>query len=240
MMRKSIFRGAGLTCAGLALTAMFVGGAATARGQEFTLVLGQNQNLGGTNWTFTASDSNLSGQGGDQASSIENNDSSAWVVYEHDTFGGRGYCIDPGEFVTNLHIGILGFGDRISSVERLGQSLCFFRPEFVGRQSIGPGGSNRVILGQHQSLGGTNWTFTASDSNLSGQGGDQASSLNNNDSRAWVVYEHDTFGGRGYCINTGSEVSDLHSGILSFGDKISSVRRLGTSSCFGYPSFGLP
>jgi Beta/Gamma crystallin len=237
MMRKSISRGAGLACAGLILASMFVGGAATAHGQVPGLVLGQHQSLSGTNWTFTASDSNISGQGGDEASSIRNNSDQAWVVYEHDTFGGRGYCIDPGEFVTNLHIGILGFGDRISSVEAIGQ-LCFFHPEFVGKQSIAPGGSNRVILGRHQSLGGTNWTFTASDSNISGQGGDEASSLSNNDSRAWVVYEHDTFGGRGYCINTGREVSDLHSGIFGFGDKISSVRRLGTSSCFGFPSFG--
>jgi Beta/Gamma crystallin len=241
MMRKSIFWGVGLACAALALSSMLVGGAATARAADPVLVLGQNQNLSGTNWAFTGSDSNLSGQGGDQASSIKNNDPlNAWVVYENDSFGGRGYCIDPGELVTNLHISILNFGDRISSVEQLGQAKCTFRPEFFGVYSIAPGGSNRLILGRNQSLGGTNWAFTGSDSNLSGQGGDQASSIRNDDSRAWVVHENDGFGGRGYCITAGNEVSDLHSGILGFGDKISSVRRLGTPDCWGQPSFDWP
>jgi hypothetical protein len=240
MMRKSISLWAGLTCAVLALSSMFVGGAATARGDDFALVLGQNQNLGGTNWSFTERDPDLRGQGGDSASSIKNNSFQAWLVFEDNTTGGgggRGYCIDPGEFVTDLHIGILNFGDRISSVEPLGESACSFFPEFLGKPSRLPSGSNRVILGQNQNLRGTNWAFTANDSNLAGQGGDSASSIKNDDSRAWVVYEHDTFGGRGYCINTGILVIDLHRSILSFGDKISSVRRLNTSSCAGFPSF---
>jgi hypothetical protein len=240
MMRKPISWVAGLACAGLALSSMFVGGAATARGDESALVLGQNQNLGGTNWSFTERDPDLSGQGGDSASSIRNNSFQAWLVFENNTVGGgggRGYCIDPGEFVTDLHISILNFGDRISSVEPLGESGCSFFPEFLGKPSRLPSDSNRVILGQDQNLRGTNWTFTASDSNLSGQGGDSASSIKNDDSRAWVVYEHDTFRGRGYCINTGIEEFDLHRGILGFGDKISSVRRLSTSSCAGFPSF---
>ena len=67
---------------------------------------------------------------------------------------------------------------------------------------------------------------------------DKASRLwNKYTCNAWVVYDDSNFGDRRYCIRPRQTV-DLHREQWNFGDKISSIRKLGNGSCSGYPTFG--
>ena len=238
------------TGAALVVATVLAGGAAPARGAPAQdapaqgaaaadeLILGRHQNLGGTTWRFTANDANTSDRGSDEASSLRNVSTTvAWVVYEHYDYQGRGYCVDAGETVPDLHLSILGFGDRISSVRKIDRGECFNYPQFYGSVGVPAPVNDVLIVGQNQRLGGTRWTFRFGDADIEGYGGDSASSLKNDSHDAWVVYEHDTFRGRGYCLRAGSEVSDLHLSILGFGDRISSVQRLTTPDCHQFPAF---
>jgi hypothetical protein len=96
--------------------------------------------------------------------------------------------------------------------------------------------SGVLRIGQNQSLGGLNWTYSQSNSDL-GEAGDRASSVWNESDSAWVMYQHDTFEGRHYCIRPDEKVSDLHRPQWQFGDMASSVRRLPTTECGRYPAF---
>jgi len=97
-----------------------------------SLTLGQNQSLGGLNWTFTESNRDLSSTGSeDRASSLRVTGNSAWVVYQHDNNGGRTYCILPGQSITDLHHSWWQFGDSISSVQRLIGPNCLNFPMFL-------------------------------------------------------------------------------------------------------------
>jgi hypothetical protein len=102
---------------------------ATAQAETGVLRIGQTQRLGGLNWTYSVSNSDLGGAG-DRASSVRNESDSAWVMYQHDTFEGRRYCIRPDEYVTNLHNAQWQFGDTTSSVKRLTTSSCAGYPAF--------------------------------------------------------------------------------------------------------------
>lgn len=53
---------------------------------------------------------------------------------------------------------------------------------------------------------------------------------------AWVLYDDKNYEDRRYCIKPGQEI-DLHDSRWNFGDKISSIKRLATRSCSGYPTF---
>jgi hypothetical protein len=89
-------------------------------------------------------------------------------------------------------------------------------------------------LGEHQNLGGQVWFFDGSRSSIGGAN-DEASSALNDDTVAWVVYQHSSYRGRELCLTPGRYIADFHGSWLDFGDKISSVKRLGTSSCEGHP-----
>ncbi|NEY32592.1 hypothetical protein GTU99_10375 [Streptomyces sp. PRKS01-65] len=93
-----------------------------------------------------------------------------------------------------------------------------------------------LLLGQHQNLGGSVWYFPGSKADI-GSAGDKASSAKNDDTVAWLLFDDKNFSDRRYCLAPGYYVKDLHFGSWNFGDKISSVKRLTTSSCSGHPTF---
>ncbi|MEV7007880.1 hypothetical protein [Streptosporangium sp. NPDC051022] len=66
---------------------------------------------------------------------------------------------------------------------------------------------------------------------------DRASALENNDWSAWVVYDDRNFQDRRYCIRGWETVNVLGAPQWKFNDKISSVKRLNSRSCAGYPTF---
>ncbi|MET9552267.1 hypothetical protein [Streptomyces sp. NPDC006645] len=93
-----------------------------------------------------------------------------------------------------------------------------------------------LVLGEHQDLGGAQWNYTSSQTRL-GSAGDRASSVRNRDVVAWVLYDDTGHADRHYCIPAGGYIPNLHDGRWNFGDKTSSVKRLGSNSCRGYPTF---
>lgn len=66
---------------------------------------------------------------------------------------------------------------------------------------------------------------------------DRASSIENNDWSAWVVYDDRNFQDRRYCIRPWEKVNVLGAPQWKFNDKISSVKRLNSYDCDGYPTF---
>jgi hypothetical protein len=66
---------------------------------------------------------------------------------------------------------------------------------------------------------------------------DRASSIENNDWSAWVVYDDRNFQDRRYCIRPKEKVNVLGAPQWKFNDKISSVKRLNSYDCAGYPTF---
>jgi len=97
--------------------------------------------------------------------------------------------------------------------------------------------AGQLLLGRDQSLTGTVWSHRSSIANLGSSEGDKASSAKNEDSVAWVLYDDKNYKDRRYCLTPGRYIRDLHGGSWNFGDKISSVYRLSTASCAGYPTF---
>jgi hypothetical protein len=93
-----------------------------------------------------------------------------------------------------------------------------------------------LLLGQHQNLGGSVWYFSDNRADI-GSAGDKASSARNDDTVAWLLFDDKNFSDRRYCLAPRHYVKDLHYASWNFGDKISSVKRLTTSSCSGYPTF---
>ena len=93
-----------------------------------------------------------------------------------------------------------------------------------------------LTLAENQNLSGQNWNYSDTNSNLGGPG-DEASSVFNGSDRAWVLYDDTSFRDRRYCITPGQRINNLHSSSWNFGDKISSIARLGGTSCAGYPTF---
>jgi hypothetical protein len=91
-------------------------------------------------------------------------------------------------------------------------------------------------LARNQGLSGVH-TYSGSQADL-GHFGDEASSVKNTDrSNAWVLYDDDNYRDRRFCIRPNQTINNLHDSRWRFGDKISSVKRLGSSSCRGYPTF---
>ena len=66
---------------------------------------------------------------------------------------------------------------------------------------------------------------------------DKISSIRNLDSVAWVLFDDKNYQDRRYCIRPGESVPDLGAPMWKFNDKTSSVLRLTTASCTGYPAF---
>lgn len=93
-----------------------------------------------------------------------------------------------------------------------------------------------LVLGEHQDLGGAQWNYTGSETRL-GSAGDKASSVKNRDVVAWVLYDDTNHGDRHFCIGATGYIPNLHDSKWNFGDKISSVKRLSSNSCRGYPTF---
>jgi hypothetical protein len=92
-------------------------------------------------------------------------------------------------------------------------------------------------LASDQRLQGDERTYSGDKDDL-GSFGDKASSVKNTDrANAWVLYDDDHYGDRRFCIRPGQTINNLHDPRWRFGDKISSVNRLGTRSCSGYPTF---
>ncbi|MFG1613697.1 beta/gamma crystallin-related protein [Nonomuraea wenchangensis] len=118
--------------AAISAAAMVAVSAATAPAQAAgPLVLFQDSGFAGTSWSFTATNGNISGSGGDRVSSIVNQDVNAWVVYQHDTYRGRSYCVLPGQSLYDLHEQQWQFGDAISSVRRRPDGTCHDNPMFL-------------------------------------------------------------------------------------------------------------
>jgi len=83
---------------------------------------------------------------------------------------------------------------------------------------------------------GFSGTITETWSNL-GYDSDKYSSVRNEDSVAWVLFDDKYFRDRRFCIRPGESVPDLGAPLWKFNDKTSSVLRLSTASCEGYPAF---
>ncbi|GIH22793.1 hypothetical protein Aph01nite_11030 [Acrocarpospora phusangensis] len=66
----------------------------------------------------------------DEASSVENNTPSAWVLFDDVGFKDRRFCIRPGEKVVHLGAPAYKFNDKVSSVLRLGSPSCGDYPTF--------------------------------------------------------------------------------------------------------------
>jgi hypothetical protein len=99
--------------------------------------------------------------------------------------------------------------------------------------------ASNLALYWNQNYRGSVYITSSSDSNLDDglQAGDEASSVHNGTTVAWVLFDDAGYADRRYCIRPGQRVANLHAQAWNFGDKISSVRRLGTASCSGYPQF---
>jgi hypothetical protein len=88
---------------------------------------------------------------------------------------------------------------------------------------------------------GAYYPATAADADLhqtpnSGNFNDKASRARNSYAcTAWVLYDDVNFSDRRFCIKPMQNI-DLHDSRWNFGDKISSIARIG-SSCSGYPTF---
>jgi hypothetical protein len=79
--------------------------------------------------------------------------------------------------------------------------------------------------------------YPDSEDNFSYSDNDEASSAKNLSAVAWVLYDDTYYRDRRFCIRPGEEVPDLGAPAYEFSDKISSVKRLDTASCAGYPTF---
>lgn len=68
---------------------------------------------------------------------------------------------------------------------------------------------------------------------------DEASSVKNNDTVAWVLFDDRSFdkADRHFCLRSGQQVFNLGSGPWKFNDKTSSIKRLRTDDCSGFPTF---
>ncbi|WP_214110501.1 beta/gamma crystallin-related protein [Acrocarpospora catenulata] len=73
--------------------------------------------------------------------------------------------------------------------------------------------------------------------NLSSSWSDKYSSIRNTDNAAWVLYDDKWYEDRHFCIRPGESVEYLGASRWKFNDKTSSVRKLPTRSCEGYPAF---
>lgn len=92
-------------------------------------------------------------------------------------------------------------------------------------------------MARNQGQSGEVHTYSGSQADL-GHFGDEASSVKNTDaSHAWVLYDDDNYKDRRFCIRPNQSINNLHDSRWNFGDKISSVKRLKSSSCAGYPTF---
>jgi Beta/Gamma crystallin len=93
-------------------------------------------------------------------------------------------------------------------------------------------------LYEHTGYNGYSIALYSSDSNLWNRGfSDATSSVRNVSSVAYVLYDDSGYSDRRYCIRSGESISNLHNDAWKFGDKISSVKKLGSNSCEGYPRF---
>jgi hypothetical protein len=128
MTKRSFARGAVVTAIAGAAVLGFAG-PSQAAGQ---LVLFDNRNTSGSAHGFESSDANICDLvcASDRASSVENTMSVAWVLYDDSGFGDRRYCIKPGQVINNLHASAWNFGDKISSVRKLGTASCSGYPTF--------------------------------------------------------------------------------------------------------------
>lgn len=96
-----------------------------------------------------------------------------------------------------------------------------------------------IWMYEHTGYNGYSIAVGSSESNLWWDRGfgDMASSVRNVSSVAYVLYDDTGYSDRRYCIRAGESISNLHNDAWNFGDKISSVKRLGSNSCAGYPRF---
>ncbi|WP_204043928.1 hypothetical protein [Acrocarpospora phusangensis] len=79
--------------------------------------------------------------------------------------------------------------------------------------------------------------FGGSNANMPSYYSDKISAIRNYDSVAWVLFDDKYYEDRRFCIRPGESVPDLGAPQWKFNDKTSSVLRLTTASCAGYPAF---
>lgn len=87
--------------------------------------------------------------------------------------------------------------------------------------------SGRMCFWHNSSYEGTFFSRTESDGDL-GSNSDEAHSLYNRTGSNWIVYDDKNYStsDRRFCVAVGSRASNLGASQFSFGDKISSVKRL--------------
>lgn len=112
------------------LAPMVAGAGLTQAIGSYGLYLAEDQNLD-RGVHFVHSDRDL-GYFGDEASSVRNEDSVAWVLFDDDGYRDRRFCIRPEETVNNLHASPWKFGDKTSSILRLADESCRSYPAFYG------------------------------------------------------------------------------------------------------------
>jgi hypothetical protein len=118
--------------------------------------------------------------------------------------------------------------------------VCFTTTTASAACSNQPGDS--LYLYKNRNSTGDLLLATASDSNLGTSSidnfNDKASrAFNSYNCNAWVLYDDTNYRDRNYCIKPGQNI-DLHDSRWNFGDKTSSIKKLNTTSCSGYPTFG--
>ena len=98
----------------------------------FALCMWHNQNYGGTRFTPADSVDHLGGDS-DEAHSVWNHTTVAWVLFDDDDFdtNDRHFCIPAGVSHPNLGAAPYKFGDKITSVQRLETNNCGNLPQIA-------------------------------------------------------------------------------------------------------------
>jgi hypothetical protein len=97
--------------------------------------------------------------------------------------------------------------------------------------------SGKLCMWHNQNYTSTRFDRTSSDDHLNDDS-DEAHSVYNFTGVAWVLYDDNTYdeSDRHFCIKAKVSHPDLGVGAYKFGDKITSVKKLGSNSCAGYPT----
>jgi hypothetical protein len=92
--------------------------------------------------------------------------------------------------------------------------------------------SSRLCIWYNQNFTGTIKSYSASNPNLGGDS-DEAHSIYNHTSVAWVVYDDADYStnDRRFCVKAGQYTSDLGQASYKFGDKITSISRRSNNTC---------
>lgn len=121
----------------------------------------------------------------------------------------------------------------LGAAAAIGAALVIAPP--AANAAYGDCASGALCMYHNQSGSGTIIRYTSSVESM-GSNSDEASSVYNRSSVAWILYDDSSFQDRRVCILSGDRVGDL--GDIQFNDKISSVQKRGSNSCSGYTRVG--